>query len=275
MRSPTGSSVFDPSSFHSSVRHATRKFLSYSQEDSHDLILSILDSCIEQEKSAIFSKEERRKLHTFLKTRIGSTIAFYLVGQVICNECKSENWVFDPCLDLTLPLKYSELEERIDTETSETTTLVELPEGTTRKSAKQSILYKHNRGLGDKELTCVQDYIQQFLAQEKLYDKSNMFHCPKCKKDVKSMHEFYLLDPPDCLFVTLKRFKRDGFYVTKYSKQVENNLVIDLTDYIIQTDPNHVEECKYQLVGYTSHGGSLCGGHYTANVCNNGKYLLN
>ena len=96
--------------------------------------------------------------------------------------------------------------------------------------------------------------------------------CPKCKKLVKSLHQFFILDPPNCLFVTLKRFKREGHIARKNTKSIKNNISLDLNDFVLH-ESNKPTSCLYRLVGFTSHGGSLGGGHYTAYVQNNGKYL--
>ena len=270
MRSSKGSTVFNPSSFHHSVRSATKKFTSFSQEDSNDLILSILDTCIEEDKAILMSsKEEKRKLHAFLKTGIGSTVAFYLAGQVTCLECKFEDWVFDPCLDLALPLSYTE--DILIVESDFIKTQVMLPECRARKAGKYDIAYKRIGGIKELRNISVKDYIKHFMALEALYDKSNLFKCPKCKKPVKSHHQFMMLDPPDCLFVSLKRFKRDGFMVRKNGKSIANDLVLDLTNYVIQ-EAGVVNRYVYKLVGFTNHGGSLSGGHYTAYVRNGDKY---
>jgi len=80
MRATSAYGSFDPRELHNEVRHKLRKFMSYSQEDSHDLILSLMDACIEEEKDILFTKQEKQRVHSFLRTTIGSIIGFYLVG---------------------------------------------------------------------------------------------------------------------------------------------------------------------------------------------------
>lgn len=75
------------------------------------------------------------KLHTFLKTCVGSTIAFYLAGHIICDQCKTNSLVLDPALDLSLPLKYDRITEDYDF----TTINVFLPEGCKRNVRQYDI----------------------------------------------------------------------------------------------------------------------------------------
>jgi ubiquitin carboxyl-terminal hydrolase 4/11/15 len=79
-----------------------------------------------------------------------------------------------------------------------------------------------------------------------------------------------MLDPPNCLLVTLKRFKREGHMARKNTKTIKNNMTLNLSDFVLHEE-NKPTSCQYNLVGFTSHGGSLGGGHYTAYVQNDGK----
>jgi ubiquitin C-terminal hydrolase len=100
-------------------------------------------------------------------------------------------------------------------------------------------------------------------------EDANAYFCSKCAQKVSSSHQYFLYDLPECLIITLKRFvkTKDGY--SKECKKIENELTINLSKFVLGGGVH-----TYKLSGFTSHGGSIYGGHYVSYCYNSEEYVL-
>eukprot|EP00347_Sterkiella_histriomuscorum_P024359 403331397 len=129
---------------------------------------------------------------------------------------------------------------------------------------------------------------------EKLFDKSNLYHCELCTRDkypdqvkkrykTHALKRYLLIDPPNNLVINLKRFTQSAFTFYKNCKRVTFPLELNLDNYLIhkvmQNDQQSFDQYlnakmnepwtpqyKYRLYGVVSHAGGMGGGHYVAYV---------
>ncbi|CAO3640862.1 unnamed protein product [Cunninghamella blakesleeana] len=110
------------------------------------------------------------------------------------------------------------------------------------------------------------------FVKEEILEKSDAWHCPKCKKLRKASKSLSLSKLPDVLLIHLKRFSFDGPFRNKLETNVDyptKNL--DLSRYVPKSmvAPNKPTPIlNYDLYAVSNHFGTLTGGHYTACVRN-------
>jgi len=114
--------------------------------------------------------------------------------------------------------------------------------------------------------THLSDMLAQFLKEEALED---LFHCEKCKVRRKSKKRFVIWKLPKVLVVQLKRFEYTQHRRDKINKTVTFPVSnFDLSKFTQESTDDSARDCKYTLFGMVNHGGSLSGGHYTAECMN-------
>ncbi|KAF9224073.1 cysteine proteinase [Gyrodon lividus] len=129
------------------------------------------------------------------------------------------------------------------------------------------------------------------FVKEEVLEKSEAWHCPKCKALRKATKNLSLSRLPPVLLIHLKRFSIKGHFTDKIETVVDFPLRgLDLTNYMPHTsnmlngsgnptsanvnDPRvQVPPYRYDLYGVTNHFGSLSNGHYTAFVASRGGWL--
>ncbi|KIK96766.1 hypothetical protein PAXRUDRAFT_10598 [Paxillus rubicundulus Ve08.2h10] len=132
------------------------------------------------------------------------------------------------------------------------------------------------------------------FVKEEVLEKSEAWHCPKCKALRKATKNLSLSRLPPVLLIHLKRFSVKGPFTDKIETIVDFPLRgLDLTNYMppplppdtlkgcghssradANSDPRvQVPPYKYDLYGVTNHFGSLSNGHYTAFVASRGGWL--
>ncbi|KAG9313137.1 hypothetical protein JVU11DRAFT_6587 [Chiua virens] len=120
------------------------------------------------------------------------------------------------------------------------------------------------------------------FVKEEVLEKSEAWHCPKCKTLRSATKMLSLSRLPAVLLIHLKRFSVKGLFTDKIETIVDFPLkALDLTNYMppplppamrkIPTsavdDPRvQVPPYRYDLYAITNHFGSLSNGHYTAFV---------
>ncbi|KAF8555660.1 cysteine proteinase [Imleria badia] len=125
------------------------------------------------------------------------------------------------------------------------------------------------------------------FVKEEVLEKSEAWHCPKCKALRSATKILSLSRLPPVLLIHLKRFSVKGPFTDKIETVVDFPLKsLDLTNYMpppfppdmrknaerptptsAANDPRlQVPPYKYDLYGVTNHFGSLSNGHYTAFV---------
>ncbi|KIJ65500.1 hypothetical protein HYDPIDRAFT_27500 [Hydnomerulius pinastri MD-312] len=129
------------------------------------------------------------------------------------------------------------------------------------------------------------------FVKEEVLEKSEAWHCPKCKALRKATKNLSLSRLPPVLLIHLKRFSVKGPFTDKIETVVDFPLKsLDLTNYMpsplppdmvkgsvnsnANSDPRvQVPPYRYDLYGVTNHFGSLGNGHYTAFIASRGGWL--
>jgi len=110
------------------------------------------------------------------------------------------------------------------------------------------------------------DMIEKFLSEETL---DSLVYCRKCDTITKSKKKFVLWRLPKVLVIQIKRFE----YVRTRQSKINKSIVfpvqdLDLSKFTKESGDSSVEDAHYTLYGVVNHGGSLNGGHYTAECMN-------
>ncbi|KAI0091490.1 hypothetical protein BDY19DRAFT_930706 [Irpex rosettiformis] len=142
-----------------------------------------------------------------------------------------------------------------------------------------------HRGLNKVTL---QQCLDTFVKEEVL-EKSDAWHCPKCKVLRKATKLLSLARLPPVLLIHLKRFSVKGHFTEKIETAVDFPLKnLDLTNYmppplppgargtqnLHPDDPRaQMPPYRYDLYGVTNHFGTLSSGHYTAFISSRGGWL--
>lgn len=111
--------------------------------------------------------------------------------------------------------------------------------------------------------TTLNQCFQKFTEKESL---DGQYTCKKCQIKVDATKSMVVWQPPEILVVHLKRFKNNGYHVSKIHTNVEFPLNgLNLTDLYSK---NNLHNFTYNLYAVSNHHGSYNGGHYTA-YCKN------
>ncbi|CAO3647772.1 unnamed protein product [Cunninghamella echinulata] len=169
--------------------------------------------------------------------RNASVIVSLFQGQyrsrLICSSCKTTSTTYNTFMSLSLPIPSK-----------------------SKLSVGNITLYQ-----------CLDHFVK-----EEILEKSDAWHCPKCKKLRKASKSLSLSKLPDVLLIHLKRFSFDGPFRNKLETNIDyptKNL--DLSRYVPKsmTAPNKPSPIlNYDLYAVSNHYGTLTGGHYTACVRN-------
>ncbi|XP_068954142.1 ubiquitin carboxyl-terminal hydrolase 8 [Petaurus breviceps papuanus] len=228
-----------PKDFKITIGKINDQFSGYSQQDSQELLLFLMDGLHEDLNKADNRKRHKEENNDHLddfkaaehawqkhKQLNESIIVALFQGQfkstVQCLTCHKKSRTFEAFMYLSLPLA----------STSKCT---------------------------------LQDCLRLFSKEEKLTD-NNRFYCSHCKTRRDSMKKIEIWKLPPVLLVHLKRFSYDGRWKQKLQTSVDFPLEnLDLSQYVIGPKNNLK---KYNLFSVSNHYGGLDGGHYTA-YCKN------
>ncbi|XP_072480366.1 ubiquitin carboxyl-terminal hydrolase 8 isoform X2 [Notamacropus eugenii] len=228
-----------PKDFKITIGKINDQFSGYSQQDSQELLLFLMDGLHEDLNKADNRKRHKEENNDHLddfraaehawqkhKQLNESIIVALFQGQfkstVQCLTCHRKSRTFEAFMYLSLPLA----------STSKCT---------------------------------LQDCLRLFSKEEKLTD-NNRFYCSHCKTRRDSMKKIEIWKLPPVLLVHLKRFSYDGRWKQKLQTSVDFPLEnLDLSQYVIGPKNNLK---KYNLFSVSNHYGGLDGGHYTA-YCKN------
>ncbi|XP_056428161.1 ubiquitin carboxyl-terminal hydrolase 8 [Hyla sarda] len=227
-----------PKDFKVTIGKIHDQFAGYTQQDSQELLLFVMDGLHEDLNKADNRKRHREENNDHLndsqaadmawmkhKQLNESIIVALFQGQfkstVQCLTCHKKSRTFEAFMYLSLPLP---------------------------SSSKCSL----------------QDCLKSFSKEEKLTD-NNRFFCSNCKTRRDSIKKIEIWKLPPVLLVHLKRFSYEGRWKQKLQTFVDFPLEhLDLSQYVI--GPKTFK--KYSLYGVSNHYGGLDGGHYTA-YCKN------
>nr|XP_056721660.1 ubiquitin carboxyl-terminal hydrolase 8 [Euleptes europaea] len=228
-----------PRDFKVTIGKINDQFAGYSQQDSQELLLFLMDSLHEDLNKADnrkrYKEENNDNLDDFKASELAwhkhkqlneSIIIALFQGQfkstVQCLTCHKKSRTFEAFMNLSLPLA----------STSKCT---------------------------------LQECLRLFSKEEKLTD-NNRFYCSHCKTRRDSLKKIEIWKLPPVLLVHLKRFSYDGRWKQKLQTSVDFPLEsLDLQQYVIGPKINLK---RYNLFAVSNHYGGLDGGHYTA-YCKN------
>uniref|UniRef100_K9INV5 Ubiquitin carboxyl-terminal hydrolase 8 n=1 Tax=Desmodus rotundus TaxID=9430 RepID=K9INV5_DESRO len=228
-----------PKDFKTTIGKINDQFAGYSQQDSQELLLFLMDGLHEDLNKADNRKRHKEENNDHLddfkaaeyawqkhKQLNESIIVALFQGQfkstVQCLTCHKRSRTFEAFMYLSLPLA----------STSKCT---------------------------------LQDCLRLFSKEEKLTD-NNRFYCSHCRARRDSLKKIEIWKLPPVLLVHLKRFSYDGRWKQKLQTSVDFPLEnLDLSQYVIGPKNNLK---KYNLFSVSNHYGGLDGGHYTA-YCKN------
>ncbi|XP_045678668.1 ubiquitin carboxyl-terminal hydrolase 8 isoform X4 [Phyllostomus hastatus] len=228
-----------PKDFKTTIGKINDQFAGYSQQDSQELLLFLMDGLHEDLNKADNRKRHKEENNDHLddfkaaeyawqkhKQLNESIIVALFQGQfkstVQCLTCHKKSRTFEAFMYLSLPLA----------STSKCT---------------------------------LQDCLRLFSKEEKLTD-NNRFYCSHCRARRDSLKKIEIWKLPPVLLVHLKRFSYDGRWKQKLQTSVDFPLEnLDLSQYVIGPKNNLK---KYNLFSVSNHYGGLDGGHYTA-YCKN------
>uniref|UniRef100_A0A671DS91 ubiquitinyl hydrolase 1 n=1 Tax=Rhinolophus ferrumequinum TaxID=59479 RepID=A0A671DS91_RHIFE len=228
-----------PKDFKITIGKINDQFAGYSQQDSQELLLFLMDGLHEDLNKADNRKRHKEENNDHLddfkaaehawqkhKQLNESIIVALFQGQfkstVQCLTCHKKSRTFEAFMYLSLPLA----------STSKCT---------------------------------LQDCLRLFSKEEKLTD-NNRFYCSHCRARRDSLKKIEIWKLPPVLLVHLKRFSYDGRWKQKLQTSVDFPLEnLDLSQYVIGPRNNLR---KYNLFSVSNHYGGLDGGHYTA-YCKN------
>ncbi|XP_026374250.2 ubiquitin carboxyl-terminal hydrolase 8 isoform X4 [Ursus arctos] len=228
-----------PKDFKVTIGKINDQFAGYSQQDSQELLLFLMDGLHEDLNKADNRKRHKEENNDHLddfkaaehawqkhKQLNESIIVALFQGQfkstVQCLTCHKKSRTFEAFMYLSLPLA----------STSKCT---------------------------------LQDCLRLFSKEEKLTD-NNRFYCSHCRTRRDSLKKIEIWKLPPVLLVHLKRFSYDGRWKQKLQSSVDFPLEnLDLSQYVIGPKNNLK---KYNLFSVSNHYGGLDGGHYTA-YCKN------
>ncbi|XP_029806663.1 ubiquitin carboxyl-terminal hydrolase 8 isoform X3 [Suricata suricatta] len=228
-----------PKDFKITIGKINDQFAGYSQQDSQELLLFLMDGLHEDLNKADNRKRHKEENNDHLddfkaaehawqkhKQLNESIIVALFQGQfkstVQCLTCHKKSRTFEAFMYLSLPLA----------STSKCT---------------------------------LQDCLRLFSKEEKLTD-NNRFYCSHCRTRRDSLKKIEIWKLPPVLLVHLKRFSYDGRWKQKLQTSVDFPLEsLDLSQYVIGPKNNLK---KYNLFSVSNHYGGLDGGHYTA-YCRN------
>ncbi|XP_024049660.1 ubiquitin carboxyl-terminal hydrolase 8 [Terrapene carolina triunguis] len=228
-----------PKDFKITIGKINDQFSGYSQQDSQELLLFLMDGLHEDLNKADnrkrYKEENNDHLDDFKAAELAwhkhkqlneSIIVALFQGQfkstVQCLTCHKKSRTFEAFMYLSLPLA----------STSKCT---------------------------------LQECLRLFSKEEKLTD-NNRFYCSHCKTRRDSLKKLEIWKLPPVLLVHLKRFSYDGRWKQKLQTSVDFPLEsLDLSQYVIGPKSNLK---RYNLFSVSNHYGGLDGGHYTA-YCRN------
>uniref|UniRef100_A0A8C0QIR6 Ubiquitin carboxyl-terminal hydrolase n=2 Tax=Chelonoidis abingdonii TaxID=106734 RepID=A0A8C0QIR6_CHEAB len=230
-----------PKDFKITIGKINDQFSGYSQQDSQELLLFLMDGLHEDLNKADnrkrYKEENNDHLDDFKAAELAwhkhkqlneSIIVALFQGQfkstVQCLTCHKKSRTFEAFMYLSLPLA----------STSKCT---------------------------------LQECLRLFSKEEKLTD-NNRFYCSHCKTRRDSLKKIEIWKLPPVLLVHLKRFSYDGRWKQKLQTYVDFPLEsLDLSQYVIGPKSNLK---RYNLFSVSNHYGGLDGGHYTA-YCRNAR----
>ncbi|CAN8187599.1 unnamed protein product [Coccothraustes coccothraustes] len=228
-----------PKDFKITIGKINDQFAGYSQQDSQELLLFLMDGLHEDLNKADNRKRYKEENNDHLDDSSAAEIAWH---------------------------KHKQLNESI---------IVALFQGQFKSTVQCLTCHKRSRTfeafmylslpLASSSKCTLQECLRLFSKEEKLTD-NNRFYCSHCKTRRDSLKKIEIWKLPPVLLVHLKRFSYDGRWKQKLQTSVDFPLeTLDLSQYVIGPKTSLK---RYNLFSVSNHYGGLDGGHYTA-YCKN------
>ncbi|XP_048174103.1 ubiquitin carboxyl-terminal hydrolase 8 isoform X2 [Corvus hawaiiensis] len=228
-----------PKDFKITIGKINDQFAGYSQQDSQELLLFLMDGLHEDLNKADNRKRYKEENNDHLDDSSAAEIAWH---------------------------KHKQLNESI---------IVALFQGQFKSTVQCLTCHKRSRTfeafmylslpLASSSKCTLQECLRLFSKEEKLTD-NNRFYCSHCKTRRDSSKKIEIWKLPPVLLVHLKRFSYDGRWKQKLQTSVDFPLeTLDLSQYVIGPKTSLK---RYNLFSVSNHYGGLDGGHYTA-YCKN------
>ncbi|XP_068059947.1 ubiquitin carboxyl-terminal hydrolase 8 isoform X1 [Anomalospiza imberbis] len=228
-----------PKDFKITIGKINDQFSGYSQQDSQELLLFLMDGLHEDLNKADNRKRYKEENNDHLDDSSAAEIAWH---------------------------KHKQLNESI---------IVALFQGQFKSTVQCLTCHKRSRTfeafmylslpLASSSKCTLQECLRLFSKEEKLTD-NNRFYCSHCKTRRDSLKKIEIWKLPPVLLVHLKRFSYDGRWKQKLQTSVDFPLeTLDLSQYVIGPKTSLK---RYNLFSVSNHYGGLDGGHYTA-YCKN------
>ena len=218
------------------------RFYGYNQHDAQEFMRFLLNELHEEINKANVKgrlspgddetlQEACERYLTWENSKISELFSGMLRSEVCCSVCRHRSIVYDPFMDLALPIPKSK--------------------STSSRTYIPSVSYDTSTQPAVKLDACM-----QVFTKEETLDEEERPYCNKCKNMTKSTKQLSIAKLPKFLVIQLKRFS--GYSIrSKLSTPVEFEERWEVCD---NTGKTHV----YSLYGIACHLGGIYGGHYTA-----------
>eukprot|EP00826_Nyctotherus_ovalis_P015361 TRINITY_DN14359_c0_g2_i4.p1 TRINITY_DN14359_c0_g2~~TRINITY_DN14359_c0_g2_i4.p1 ORF type:complete len:536 (+),score=135.65 TRINITY_DN14359_c0_g2_i4:276-1883(+) len=261
------------------VRRKYKKFAGYHQQDSHELLISVIDRLIEEERELYKAIDENKSV-TYFDTTISKVFASKLVNKITCRGCSSVYWIADPSIAYSLPVSTNVIElkairskkknkkraEQVkeakvakeltvkdvlgkEAENEEEYKEVDINGISYLEPQKTFIEYSNEGSLGR-----LSDCFDFFFQKEILCEQNgNAFICSRCsgksqhtsvestKEPPISVKEYFIAEPPKVLIINLKRFIFGMDYARKNKKHIEIPFEFCLDKYLLVPSSEYEE----------------------------------
>ena len=228
------------------VSRVAPRFSGYSQHDAQEFMRFLLNEVHEEINRADVKgrrapedketlKDACERYLTWENSRVSELFCGMLRSTIYCTVCKKKSVVYDPYMDLALPIPKS------------TPTLVKRPS----YISSYSLSYDSSAQAPVKLSQC----FKQFTDEETLDDEERPY-CSDCKKCTKCTKQLTVAKLPDILVIQLKRF-------SGYSVRSKLSTPVTFEQTWTLENESRVKH-DYSLYGVVSHSGGIYGGHYKA-----------
>jgi ubiquitin C-terminal hydrolase len=200
----TKNNVHNPEHVLNAIRRKYRKFCGYHQQDSHELLITVIDRLIEEEQELYKAIKEEEKSVSFYDTTISKVFVSKLTNKISCMVCNSVYWVFDPSIAYSLPVSCSRVDlkvlrgkkrskksaEEVKTPIKELTVRDLLGEEKSKEKYKEveinGVKYLEPQKVfkefkEEEQIKTLDDCLDFFFQKEVLCEQNhNIYICPKC-----------------------------------------------------------------------------------------------
>ena len=223
------------------------RFSGYNQHDAQEFMRFLLNELHDEINKASVKgrkppadnetlQDAVKRYQTWEDSRIYELFGGMLRSEVCCSVCHNKSVVFDPFMDLALPLPR-------------------------RKSSysRPTHSYSYSYDLSLDPAIKLEECLTMFTDAEDLNEEERPY-CSKCKKLTASTKQLHIAMFPKYLVIQLKRF-------SGYTVRTKLSTPVSFDDTWI---PKNSGDQTYSLYAIVSHSGGIYGGHYVA-YCRHNK----